>query len=100
MMDWGHNTNWWNGGMLFMGLFWLVLIAIAVWAVIRMTHRGDQTLGNSLESARRILDRRLAGGEIDAQTYAATRRLLEGHSADHDVDQGAARSVELSKRSS
>src|SRR5664279_5930890 len=60
MMDWGHNSGWWNGGMIFMGLFLVALIALAVWAVLRLSHRTDTTSGTSVESARHILDRRLS----------------------------------------
>src|SRR5664279_3068046 len=40
MMDnWGHNDGWWNGGMIVMGVFWLVLIALGVWAVLHLARR-------------------------------------------------------------
>lgn len=83
MMDWGGNASWWNGGMIFMFLFWLVLIALAVWAVLRLSRRPDGPAASpDFESARHILDRRFAAGEIDAATYAENRRVLEGHSVD------------------
>lgn len=87
MHDGGHNDGWWNGGMIVMGVFWLVLIALGVWAVVHLSrHRGSTPAlrpgGGSAGSARHILDRRFASGEIDAQTYAEHRRILEGRSAD------------------
>lgn len=85
MMDnWGHNDGWWNGGMIVMGVFWLVLIGLGVWAVLHLTrHRNNVApAGVGVESARHILDRRFASGEIDPQTYAEHRRILEGRSAD------------------
>jgi len=91
MMDnWGHNDGWWNGGMIVMGVFWLALIALGVWAVLHLArHRGSNVIaptgaGNA-ESARHILDRRFASGEIDPQTYAEHRRILEGRSADGGI---------------
>jgi putative membrane protein len=82
MMDWSGNASWWNTGMIFMGLFWVVLIAFAVWAVLRLSRRDDDQARPGVESARHILDRRFASGEIDAQAYAESRRVLEGHSVD------------------
>ncbi len=82
MMYWGGNTGWWSGGMIFMGLFWLALIGLAVWAVLRLSSRPDSQSSAGVESARHILDRRFAAGEIDAQAYAESRRVLEGRSID------------------
>lgn len=82
MMDWGNNAGWWNGGMIFMGLFWLALIAFAIWAVLHVSRRRDDATSYGVESPRHILDRRFAAGEIDAETYAERRRVLEGHSID------------------
>ena len=88
MNDWGHNGGWWNGGMIVMGVFWLLLIGLGVWAVWHLARRSGITNvaapapGWSPESARQILDRRFAAGEIDAPTYAEHRRILEGRSAD------------------
>ena len=82
MMDWSGNTGWWGFGMMFMGLFWIALIAVALWAVVRLTRRPDGPPSSGVESPRQILDRRFAAGEIDAQTYAESRRVLEGQSVD------------------
>jgi putative membrane protein len=82
MMNWNGNTGWWNGGMIFMGVFWLLLIGLALWAVIRLSRRPDDAPRSSVESARQILDRRFAAGDIDATAYAESRRVLEGRSAD------------------
>jgi putative membrane protein len=83
MMDWSGNTGWWSFGMMFMGLFWIALIAVAVWAVLRLTRGPDGPASSGVESPRQILDRRFAAGEIDAQTYAESRRVLEGRSVDN-----------------
>ena len=71
--DWGFTAFMGMGVML---LFWGSLIWLVVWAVVRTT-RAEPTRFASTESARAILDRRLAAGEIDADEYASTRRTLE-----------------------
>ena len=77
---WNDGGGWMNGyGMLFMVLVWGALIALGVWAVARTT-RGNPVAHTSAESPRQILDRRFASGEIDAEQYAAARRVLEGRS--------------------
>ena len=81
MMGWYGNGGW-GVGMIFMGLFWVMLIAGAVWAVARLTRRADDPVIGGVESARQILDRRFASGQIDAQQYAEARRVLEGRSVD------------------
>lgn len=85
MMNWGdHNGGYWDLGMILMAVFWVALIALAVWAVIRLSRHdrpgpaGPVGPGQYLDSPRQILDRRFAAGEIDAQTYAEMRRVLEG----------------------
>lgn len=94
--------GWYGGGMtgfawLGMGLFWLVLLGVIVWLVVRLATSGTRVppqppaapstpppaapaAGPSgTAAALEILDRRLAQGEIDVETYRATRdALLEG----------------------
>jgi len=80
MMGWGsgwNDTNWaMMGGMM---VFWVAVIAIGIWLVIRLTDRRGEQLP-SVESPRAILDRRFASGEINADQYAEARRLLESQS--------------------
>ncbi len=71
--DWGAQAFVGMGVML---LFWGSLIWLVVWAVVRTT-RAEPARSASTESARAILDRRLASGEIGADEYASTRRTLE-----------------------
>ncbi|WP_407343432.1 SHOCT domain-containing protein [Pengzhenrongella phosphoraccumulans] len=83
--------GWYGGGMgagmwLFMGLFWIALIALIIWLVIRLlpSHAEPGTTTTSVqptasamqESPMDILDRRLAQGEIDLDTYQAHRAAL------------------------
>jgi putative membrane protein len=79
MMNWNDNSGWMNGnGMWMMLLFWGVLVALAVWAVVRMTRHSSSA--TTAEGPRQILDRRFASGELDAEHYAEARRVLEGRS--------------------
>lgn len=73
--------GWYGGGMgfgawMFMGVFWLVLLGVIIWAVVRLlpTHGDDR--GRNVESPEEILDRRFARGEIDVETYQAQRAAL------------------------
>ncbi len=86
---WNGYSGWWGGGlgMAFMMLIvWLPIIGLGVWLVNRVTrpdpgHGSAPALGASAapspESARAILDRRYASGEITAEQYAEMRRNLE-----------------------
>jgi putative membrane protein len=66
-----------------MGLFWLILIGLIVWLVIRLLP------GTSVAATRdtgeapwEILDRRLARGQIDLDTWQAQRAALLGARGD------------------
>ena len=79
MMNWNDNSGWMNGyGTWMMLLFWGVLVALVVWAVIRMTRHSSPP--TSAEGPRQILDRRFASGELDAEQYGEARRVLDGRS--------------------
>lgn len=77
-------------GWLGMGVFWLVLVGLIVWLVLRLlpgsgggTTRGtgESTRGTG-ESTLEILDRRMARGEIDTPTWQAQRAALTGATRD------------------
>lgn len=83
MMSWDYSGwAWWQAGLM-----WLVMIAflaLLIWVVYalvtgvtrrgREPERGEQQPGG----ARRILDERLARGEIDADEYRQLREILDG----------------------
>jgi len=76
--------GWYGGGMgplgwLAMGVFWLVLLGLIGWLVVRLLpgSGGGATRSNG-ESALEILDRRLARGEIDLETWQVQRAALLG----------------------
>lgn len=88
--------GWYGGGMaggawIFMGLFWIVLIAAIIWLVVRLLPSGNHghatsaptaplasppVAGPRPDSPMEILDRRLALGEIDLETYQAHRAAI------------------------
>lgn len=94
--------GWYGGGMaggtwVFMGLFWVVLIAVIIWLVVRLLPSGNHGSAVShptppaptapsapsaplpmprADSPLEILDRRLALGEIDLETYQAHRAAI------------------------
>lgn len=81
-MMWGYypGMGWW---MVLSSLFWLALVAIAVWALVRwVSHqtrtRADHPLGGPSmgPSAEEILRQRYARREIDEATYEQMRERL------------------------
>jgi putative membrane protein len=78
MMGWYQDGWGYAGimGMVLMVAVWGAIIWLAVWAIARFT-RTEPMQVNRIESARAILDRRFASGEINAEEYAQTRRTLE-----------------------
>ncbi len=80
MMGWyGGGMGW--GGWFGMGLFWLLLLAVIVFLVVRLLPGAGQSGsgqggGQRQESPEEILDRRFAQGEIDVETYQMQRAAL------------------------
>ncbi len=76
MMGWyGGGMGWL--GMLAMGVFWFTLLGLIVWLVVRLLPASDGGTARATgESALEILDRRLAGGEIDLEAWQAQRTAL------------------------
>lgn len=79
MMDGMMNSGGWPW-MLLLILFWGGLIALAVWALIRIfPNRGgsDGTSGNREDNAEEILQKRFARGEIDTEEYERSLEVLK-----------------------
>jgi putative membrane protein len=73
----GYGVGMGSLGGLAMGVFWLGLLALIVWLVLRLLpESGDQPSRPTGESALQMLDRRLAGGELDLQAWQAQRAAL------------------------
>jgi putative membrane protein len=74
--------GWYDGGMglfgwIAMAAFWGCLLGLIVWLVVRLLPGSDGARARPVdESALEILDRRLAGGEIDLQAWQACRNAL------------------------
>ena len=71
------------GGWLLMIVFWGVLVAVIVWAIATVVaSRTDdareprRSTEAPLEQPLEILDRRVASGEIDVETYEELRSKL------------------------
>jgi putative membrane protein len=71
---------WWMGLMM---VFWLAVLMLLVWAVIRISRALDSRHDHAgaapgrPETAREVLDRRYAAGEIDSATYGEMLARLQ-----------------------
>ena len=65
------------GGLMMLG-FWVFVIALVVWLVLTVTRsQNHATPLSSADTGLRILQERLARGEIDADEYRLRRTALE-----------------------
>jgi putative membrane protein len=62
------------GGWLVMALFWGGFLGLAVWAVTRLL--APMSGGEAVDGSQDVLDRRLATGELDLDTYRRLRDEL------------------------
>lgn len=84
-MMWGYGYGWsWGGAlmMLLYSLFWLALLGVLLWALLRLitsrSQGGNSTAsGQSGPSALEILQQRYARGEIDWMTFDQMRERIE-----------------------
>ena len=74
---WGYGAEWWMWGLMLVGTigFWL-LVAYAVRAVILGRRPEGDTPAPRTAEPLRLLDERLARGEIDIEEYQRTRNVL------------------------
>ncbi len=81
--DWGVGWGWMGiVGMLFMLLFWVVIVAAAVWLgreLSRPREMSGEPRGADVASAQRILEERLARGEIDVEEFRTRRAAILEH---------------------
>jgi putative membrane protein len=78
MMWGGYGWSW--PGMLMMtlsSLFWIALIAVLIWAVVRWLNKQNVYTTTPTPSAMEILRQRYARGEIDTATFEQMREQLE-----------------------
>ena len=76
-MMWWQDDGWSTGWMMVMMLGWVALLALGTWAVVALTRSRPTPTPGAQGTAREILDRRLAAGEITAVEYRAARELME-----------------------
>jgi putative membrane protein len=66
-------------GWLGMGVFWLLLLGLIVWLIMRLLQTSTGPTSRSTgDSAAETLDRRMASGEIDVPAWQAQRAALQG----------------------
>ncbi len=83
-MMWGYDFGWGNMFLMSFGMvFWIVLLVVLVWAVIRWLERRTTTstppypgTPSSSPSALETLQQRYARGEIDTATFEQMRERL------------------------
>ena len=79
MMGWYGGNGMGSLGWLGMGVFWLILLGLIIWLVVRLLPgSGGGPTRDSRESSLEILDRRLASGQIDTEAWQAQRAALVG----------------------
>lgn len=73
MMYYGGGLSWWAATIMWVGMlaFWALIIWAVYFMLVGVTRRD---VSESPNRARRILDERLARGEIDTEEY---RHLLD-----------------------
>jgi len=91
MMFWfGGHWAFWQAGLMWAGMiaFWALLI----WGIYVLISNAARRTGGSDDrgDARRILDQRLARGEIDAQEYRRLRDVMSSDGAGTPVSAGKA----------
>jgi len=97
MMFWyGGGWAWWQAGLMWLAMiaFWALLIWAIYALVTGIIRRPDQPeLDGQRRSgeARRILDERLARGEIDTAEYQRLRDILEGGASRSATGSGGGR---------
>lgn len=72
MWHWGYDA-WWMG--LSMILFWVGVIAVAIWAIRAADRRSSRD--PSVRRALDVLEERYARGEIDDEEFERRKATLE-----------------------
>lgn len=85
MMIWDSGWAWWQASLMWLAMiaFWALLIWLIYFLVTGAAARRRQPEGGEErhgDDARRILDQRLARGEIDLEEYHRLRDAIEGRS--------------------
>ncbi|MBD3378804.1 SHOCT domain-containing protein [candidate division KSB1 bacterium] len=70
-----HDMGW--GGMWFGWVFWIIVIGLVVYAIVRATTGRQQTSQSSNETPLDILKKRYAKGEINKEQFEEMKKNLE-----------------------
>ena len=74
MMDgWGMMSGMGWFGMFLVGLFWILLVALAVWGMMQLLYAPERTVA---PDAAEILKRRYAHGEITRAEFEEAQAAL------------------------
>jgi putative membrane protein len=92
MLYWGSGAHWWAWlvGSVFMLAFWVVIVWAIWYLVTNLTRQPEHRRAG--DEAKRILDERLARGEIDAEEYTRLRELIQSpdvHASNGQTPQSA-----------
>ena len=81
MFWYGSHWVFWQAAVMWLGMvaFW----GLVIWAVYALITSARGPAAPRSNDALRILDERLARGEIDPDEYRRLRELLESHPAMH-----------------
>ena len=68
----------WGGGltMIFMGLFWILIIALAIWAIIKFAKKENFSEMISNKNPLEIIKERYAKGEISKTKFEEMKKEL------------------------
>ena len=82
MWGYGYDWSWMPWMMVLASIFWLGLLGLMIWAIIRLFQRHDNiTPLQQRQSAFDVLRERYARGEIDADTFEQMRSRLQQRDA-------------------
>jgi putative membrane protein len=80
MMGYGFGMG--LAGWIFMGLVWIAVIGLAVWAAGSLLPGSGPARPGGPETPEEILDRRFALGELDIEQYRQVREQLAAQRAE------------------
>ncbi len=78
MMRWNSDWAWWQSSLMWIAMF--AFAALLIWVVYALVNGAIGQPKQHGDDARRILDERLARGEIDTGEYHRLRDAIDGRS--------------------
>ncbi len=75
MMYWYDGPGeWWM--WVFMGIFWIIIIALVIWGIIRLSGHRRMMMGGGGSNAMDIARERYAKGEISHEEFEKIKKNL------------------------